>query len=202
MRSALILAGGASDRFGRPKPFEILRGKPILRWIAEAVRPVTDELIVSVADASAEQRSAAILPQAQFVRDRHKSRGPIEGILRGFEAARGDAVLVVPCDAPLLRSALLRLLLERLEGHEAAVPRLGVFDPIRAGYQRTAVRRELERSPDGIASPSALVDRLDTVFVDFPELRSADPHLLSFLDVNRPEDIGRVERAIDSKLDV
>lgn len=191
MRSALVLAGGASSRFGSPKGFVSFRGRPMIAWIADAVGRDADELLVSVADPSAGDRAKAVLPGARVVVDETPGRGPVEGLARGFEAALGEVVLVAPCDAPLLRASLYDALASALGSHEAAVPRLDVFDPVRAVYRREAAVRVLARNP--VPSPSALVDRLRTVVLEEAALRLADPDLRSFLDVNGPEDL---ERAI------
>ena len=160
--------------------------------IADALRPLAGELIVAVGDRPTERRVKALLAGSRVVQDARAATGPIEGFVRGFAAAHGDVVLVAPCDAPLLKTDLYRLLLERMGRHDAAVPRLEVFDPIRAVYRRDAVRSVL-RDAASVGSPSALVDRLDTRFVDQDALRTADPGLVSFLDVNRPEDLLRAE---------
>lgn len=198
MNSALILAGGASFRFGRPKPFELLRGKAMIRWVADAVASFSQELLISVSDEPSGRRLAEILPDARLVPDLRKSRGPIEGLVRGCESALGEVVIVAPCDAPLLRPSFVSLLLDVVSGHEAAVPRLSSIDPVRAVYERGAVLRALEEATGPVESPSALVDRLDVAFVEEDAIRKADPLLLSFFDVNVPEDLVAAERALHS----
>jgi molybdopterin-guanine dinucleotide biosynthesis protein A len=142
---------------------------------------------IGVRDVSARFRVA--VPEARIVRDRHGNRGPIEGLRRGTSVARGDVVLVAPADAPLLQPALYVALLRVLGDHDAAVSRPSVFDPLRAVYRRGAVLRALRASGDAVGSPSALVDRLDAVFLEGAALRDADPTLSSFIDVNRREDL-------------
>jgi molybdopterin-guanine dinucleotide biosynthesis protein A len=189
VRSALVLAGGASSRFGRPKALIEFRGRPMIAWITDVVSRHADELLVSVADPDQADLVRAAVPRALVVQDEAKGRGPIEGLARGFEAAAGELVLVAPCDAPLLRPALHDALVTALGDHEAAVPRIEVFDPVRAVYRREAAVRVLREA--AVPSPSALVDRLRTVVLDEPALRLVDPDLRSFLDVNGPEDLAR-----------
>jgi len=192
MRTGLILAGGDSSRFGSWKVLARFRGRPMVRWVADALLSESDELIVSVRSREQAARLRDVLPEARAVPDERHDRGPIEGFARGFEAARGDVVLVAPCDAPLLQPALYRLLLDVLESHEAAVPRLGAIDPLRAVYRTDAARRGLgERAP---RCPASLVDALRPVLVEADELREADPTLVSFLDANRAEDLRQAVR--------
>jgi len=181
--TALILAGGESRRFGGPKAFEEFEGRRLIVRVSEALDDLVDETIVSVATSEAEPRIRSVLPHAVIVADERPGLGPIEGFRQGFRMARGGRVLVAPCDAPLLRAALYRLLLGRLGDYDAAVPKFGVLDPVRAVYQRSPVVRALEATPT-LASPSALVDRLRAVLVGPDRIRTVDPDLGSFLDVN------------------
>ncbi len=194
--SGLILAGGASSRFGAPKPLATFRGRPLVRWVGDALSSRCAELLVSVGVRDSGDPLRAILPQARLVWDRHSDRGPIEGLHRGCEVAQGDVVLVAPGDAPLLRPQLYDGLLRILGDHEAAVPRPSVMDPVRAVYCRAAALRALDESGDCIRSHSALVDRLDTVFLERDALLRADPSLASFIDVNRREDLGTALEAM------
>jgi len=47
---------------------------------------------------------------------------------------------------------------------------------------------------ESIRSPSALIDRLQGVFLTPDELRKADPELSSFLDVNTRAELEAAER--------
>ena len=196
--TALILAGGSSRRFGRPKALEVVAGTTIVERVVEAVAPFAGEVVVSIAEAPMAETLRRLIPTAAFVIDRRRGKGPIEGIMRGIEVARGERLLLAPCDAPLLRPGLYRLLLASLGDHDAAVPKLDVLDPVRAVYQVAALRRILSRPKVDLPSPSSLVDRLDAVFVLEDQLRTVDPRLDSFLDVNDASDLEPVLARIKS----
>ncbi len=85
----------------------------------------------------------------------------------------GDAALVAPSDAPLLRTELYDRLLAILRDHDAAVPQREVAAPVRAVYRRSVAIRIFAR--DHVPSPYALVDRLDAVFPEGDALLAADP---------------------------
>jgi molybdenum cofactor guanylyltransferase len=191
--SALILAGGESKRFGRPKALVEIAGRPLLAHVADAIASLADETIVSVADTNMEKPLRSILPRATFAYDMKAGRGPIEGFRRGSLAARGEILLVAPCDAPFLRPELYRLLLDVLGEHDAAVPKLAAIDPVRAVFRRDRLLEVFSTLPD-LPSPSALADRLDSVFVRQDRLRTADPDLVSFFDVNTPRDLDQAIR--------
>jgi len=196
--TGLILAGGLSRRLGRPKALEVVAGKTIIERVGEAIAPFAGEVVVSIAEAPMGETLQRLLPTAAFVIDRRPWKGPIEGIMRGTEVARGERLLVAPCDAPLLRPELYRLLFASLGAHDAAVPKIDVLDPVRAVYRVAALRRVLSGRKTALPSPSSLVDRLDAVFVLEEQLRTVDPHLDSFLDMNDASDLETVRARIRS----
>ena len=198
--SALILAGGESRRFGGPKALVEIAGRPLIAHVAHAMASLAGETIVSVASPEGEAQIRPVLPGVVFAHDVHQGRGPIEGFHEGFRAARGDLVLVAPCDAPLLRASLYRLLLEVLGDHDAAVPKLEVPDPVRAVYRRDRVMEVLEASST-VRSPSALVDRLNRVDVPTERLREIDPDLSSFVDVNTQIDLVEALHRLEDRLE-
>ncbi len=191
--TALILAGGSSTRFRASKALVDVAGKAMVQRVFEAVSPFAGQVIVSIADSSMADALRRFTSTAEYVVDERRGLGPIEGIRRGSEIARGERLLVAPCDAPLLRPGLYRLLLEVLGAYDAAVPRLEVLDPVRAVYRRTRVMEILEGDRT-VRSPSALVDRLHYVSVGPDRIRSVDPDLSSFVDVNSRADLDEVLR--------
>ncbi|TMA06109.1 MAG: molybdenum cofactor guanylyltransferase [Methanobacteriota archaeon] len=190
--TALVLAGGESERFGEPKSLVDVAGKPMIRRVVDAIGPLAGEVVVSVAVSAIVPVLQSIVPEASFVVDRQTGRGPIEGFRRGFDIARGDRVLVAPCDAPLLRPELYRLFLRSLGHYESVVPKFDVFDPVRAVYRRQAVARVLRSQKSNVASPSGLVDHLRSRFIDADRIRAVDPDLSSFFDVNTRADLDDV----------
>lgn len=191
--TGLVLAGGGSRRFGETKALAPFDGVPMVRRVCDALATRCDEILVSVAVDADLRAFKLAAPAARIVVDLRVGLGPIEGFSRGFAAAQGEFVLVAPSDAPLLRPELYDGLLAILGDHEAAVPRHEAMDPVRAVYRRDAVARVLRE--DAVVSPSALVDRLDAVFLEGDRLHAADPLGVSFVDVNRREDLDLAARA-------
>lgn len=104
-----VLAGGQSRRFGSDKALAPLGGKPLIEHVIAALAKQTDAVIVCGRE------------WEDWVPDRPGPElGPLGGINAALHcaAARGfDAVLTVPCDAPLLPPDLA----ERLAAHGPAV---------------------------------------------------------------------------------
>jgi len=95
-----ILAGGQSRRFGSNKAAAALEGRALIDWVQAAIAPQVDDLVLCGPNGLADRPAGGL--------------GPLAGINAALHAAaeRGcDAVLSVPCDAPLL-PADLRMRLE------------------------------------------------------------------------------------------
>ncbi|KQW28740.1 hypothetical protein ASE36_09590 [Rhizobium sp. Root274] len=111
----LILGGGLSRRLGEDKTQALLGGEPVLKVIAERLRPQVSALAVNLpAD---HPLAEAYLNIPDTIADRP---GPLAGILAGVQAFEGEAqhLLTVPGDAPFLPRDLAQLLTERLSADE------------------------------------------------------------------------------------
>lgn len=96
--SAGILAGGAGTRFGgQDKGWVEWRGRPLIAWVLEALRPQAGEVLIS-ANRNLERYAAL---GARVVADPGPDEypGPLAGMARLLEAARAEWLLCVPCDA-------------------------------------------------------------------------------------------------------
>lgn len=112
---ALILAGGQGSRMGyRNKGLQMFRGQPLAEHAAAALRPHVHYMAVS-ANHDQDQYQALGLPV--FPDDPgYGLEGPLAGIasaLPQFPAGL-DALLVVPCDVPLLPQDLVPRLAQAL----------------------------------------------------------------------------------------
>ena len=104
MISALLLAAGASRRFGAPKLLQSLNGRPVVRWSAESLAGVTDELVVVVPPDNEDLRRALEGLPVRLVVNAHAAGGMASSLACGV-ASLGDgveAVLVALGDEPLL----------------------------------------------------------------------------------------------------
>ena len=108
--SILLLAGGRGQRMGgADKGLLDWRGKPLIAWLHELTRPLTDDLIISCNRNQSAYRAYA----DQLVSDAENDfPGPLAGIRAGLLQARHSHLLVLPCDAPLMDRVLLESLLD------------------------------------------------------------------------------------------
>ena len=114
MIAAIILAAGASSRFGDHKLLATVNGKPLVRLSVEAVLSSQADtvLVVLGRDAAAVRQSLAELP-VSFVVNPHYENGMGTSLVAGVSALPADieAVLIALGDQPLPRPAIVDRLL-------------------------------------------------------------------------------------------
>lgn len=129
--SALILAGGRSQRMGRDKAWLKVAGRPLLARQIELVRQAgADEVFISGrAGADYTAFGCAVLL------DHCPEAGPLAGVERGLATSTAPLLLVLAVDLPQMTADfLLRLLMECREETGAAPQMRGKLEPLAAVY--------------------------------------------------------------------
>ena len=118
--SGLILAGGRGARMGgADKGLVPHQGRPMAAWVADALRPLAAEIIISANRNAAHYAAFCDRVVADRLPDH---QGPLAGLAAGLAAVRHDWVLTAPCDMPLLTPAVFEALLAAQAAHTTAVP--------------------------------------------------------------------------------
>ena len=164
--SGIVLAGGASRRFGSDKLEAVLEGRSLLGRAVDAVAAVCSEVIVVVAPG--DERSLpdhGDVPIRRAV-DPEPHGGPLVGLLAGLEAAQQPIVVVAGGDMPTLSVdvlvAMVRVLLATEGSTDAAIlvrqrrgPATAGRDPERRGDPGRAptARRGRAQPPGAVRDP-------------------------------------------------
>jgi molybdopterin-guanine dinucleotide biosynthesis protein A len=181
--SLVILAGGLSRRMGHDKA--TLRAGPgtLIEHLARRLAPVVEETIIA---------GGSVHPAfqgARVVADHQPGLGPLAGMLAGLAAANHRHVWVVGCDLPDVEPALGGLLLALADDYEAVVPRPDQEPQgVCALYLRDLAPRIAALLETGERSIKRLLDRSIVRYVASDELRTVDPELRSFRNINTPAD--------------
>jgi len=183
--SAAVMAGGKSRRMGRDKAWlDLGDGRPIVRRVVDVLREVADEVFIVANDDRFRSLGLAVVP------DRFPQGGVLGGIATGVGAAAHDLVLVAACDMPLLRPEMFRLLIERSEGADAVVPRVGdEYEALHALYTKACLPAMERALASGRMRIISFFDDVRVRLLYEPELRARDPLLRTFTNVNTPEEL-------------
>ena len=210
-RAAIILAGGKAKRFQttqdkwQDKALAELDGKPLLVHAIENIQDIVDEIVVVV------NENESRISQYQNVLEKYHVKnarivtdlkiknlsGPLIAILTGLKFANADYCITIPCDVPMLNPKVAEYLFDEINGSFVAVPMWpnGRLETLLMVLERKStleianVLCQLGRShPDDIIRGS-----LKTLFVSpLGEIKTLDPELRSFVNINCPEDLSRL----------
>jgi molybdopterin-guanine dinucleotide biosynthesis protein A len=197
-KSAVILAGGFSRRFGKDKGLVVLAGKPLILHVIDRVSKVVDEVLVVVSSKDQKNKFEIILGEkANLIIDKDDSQTPLVGAITGFESAKDEYSLLLPCDTPLISIQIVEFLLGMCINRSAVIPRWpsGYIEPLQAVYHTksalTAAKRALAQ---GNRNMRSMIDNLRGVrYVSTMVLEQLEPDLLTFFNVNTPQDLKKAE---------
>jgi 2-C-methyl-D-erythritol 4-phosphate cytidylyltransferase len=150
---AIVVAGGAGTRFGRPKQFAPLAGRLVLDWSVEAARSVAEGVVVVLPP---DQIGLSDSVQADLVVAGGVLRS--DSVRAGLGALPDDADIVVVHDAarPLAGAFLFEAVVAAVvAGADAAIPGVVVSDTVKKIDDEWMV--------------SATVDRTGLVLVQTPQ---------------------------------
>jgi molybdopterin-guanine dinucleotide biosynthesis protein A len=187
--TAIILAGGNSQRMGRDKANLLLGEQTLLQRVTATMQQVFPRVIVSVR----QPRPEINLPQ---VCDEPASEGmpagggPLAGLVASLSRITTPWAFVVACDMPFVEPAVVELLAKFRCQYQGVVPVVqGHPQPLAAFYASSclAVMRESLLTQD--KSLRGVLKQLDVCYVDQTGMLDADPHLRSFFDLDTPQDV-------------
>ena len=182
---------------GRPKA-ELKFGVNTLleRMVAELRRSFPEIVLVT---SPAGLPKAGRLGEVRVVRDEREYEGPLPALALGLSAIRFDYAFVCGCDSPFLRAELASSLCAMLEHYDAVVPEIaGLVQPLHAVYRKRCIAAINSMIAAGQARLAQVVQALSVRKVGEQELRALDPELLSFINVNTPEDYQRALRLVSA----
>lgn len=130
-----------------------------------------------------------------FARDLTPHEGPLAGVIAGLEAISAGWALIASCDAPLVQTPLLALLAGyRAESVQAVLANVdGRLQPFPAVVSRESLPRLRAAFAAGERRIGRVLEQLPHVAIPEATLRSVDPQLLSFRNVNSPGDLAALE---------
>jgi molybdopterin-guanine dinucleotide biosynthesis protein A len=184
--SAALLLGGASQRMGRDKALLPLGDGPAATRLARLLAELFEDVLLVGGEPPADAPGRRVADEAG-------PRCALRGVASALAAAREERVLVLATDLMEMTPDLL-LALSAFPEADAVVPRAGGFaQPLCAIYRRApalaAARACLAREKLALM---ALLDALDTRWLEGDDLAALDPHGRALANVNSPEDYARV----------
>ncbi len=188
--AGVVIAGGSSRRMGRDKALIPFMDKPLIRHPLDLLSRFFDEVIVVANNGE----GYAHLGFPVFP-DRREERGALVGLLSGLAAVESPRAFFTACDMPFIAPGLIDLLVsEARPGIQAVVPEgPDGLEPLLAVYSRECLETMERLIDQGSLKITSLLAEVPTTIVPPVRVADVDPDYRSFVNLNSPDDIERVE---------
>jgi molybdopterin-guanine dinucleotide biosynthesis protein A len=188
--AGIILSGGRNTRMeGRNKAFLTINGQSFLDRIVAVVTACCDEALLVTREP--ERYTGRGL---RVVTDILAARSALTGVHAGLVNMQADFGMVVGCDTPLIKTGVLRTLMQAVEPDvDIVVPASGAyFQPLSAVYAKRCapfIEDQLLRGDLKIAN---LFARVTVKKIPYDDFRASDDRLVSFFNINTADDLKKV----------
>ena len=192
--TGVILSGGLNTRFGGTnKAFSSVGGRRIIDRLLDVFTDLFDEIILVT-----NHPEQFLQWDLTIVTDIFDLRSSLTGIHTGLFYANNPNAFFSACDTPFLQKELVETLVEQIEHKiDIIMPETTAgFEPLCAIYSK----RCLKPAEDHLKANKLKIQwafRSNRIkHIPENQLRSVDPELRSFFNINTPEDLARAETMI------
>jgi molybdopterin-guanine dinucleotide biosynthesis protein A len=192
--TGVILSGGLNTRFdGENKAFISVGGRRIIDRLLDVFSDLFDEIILVT-----NHPELFLQWDLTIVTDIFDLRSSLTGIHTGLFYSNNPYAFFSACDTPFLKKELVEILVKQIEQKiDIIMPETAAgFEPLCAIYSK----RCLKAAEDHLKANKVKIQwafRSNRIR-NIPEnqLRTVDPELRSFLNINTPEDLVRAQEMI------
>ena len=188
MLSAVIQAGGESRRMGKDKALLPFLNQTLIERVIQRVLPLADEVLVTTNHPQDYQFLG--LP---LISDILPGRGALGGLYTALCAASQPLVAVLACDMPFLNASLIAYQRDLMLNpqFDVSIPRTDEgMEPFHAIYRRRTCLEPVKNALDNDQwRVDAWYNQVQLRILPTEEIQRYDPQLLSFLNINTPEDL-------------
>jgi molybdopterin-guanine dinucleotide biosynthesis protein A len=185
--SGVILAGGASNRFGGiTKSNIVLRGERIISRIINNINDIFDEIIIVTNDPSEFREFTS----CKIIGDHYMKAGPLGGIHSALKSSANDAIFVFAGDMPFLKKEIIAEQINQfcLNDYDILIPLIGEFiEPLHSIY-RITVLGDLESFLTGEKNRSVR-DFIKLLNVGYLKIEDSEENKRAFTNINSQSDI-------------
>ena len=184
----IVLAGGRGRRMGGAKGGLKLDGVTLVETVIGRLRELFDNVVISSAGGDSFRNVDAI-----EVADIYPDCGSLGGLHAGLSTVTSPRAFAIACDMPFVNPGLVKLLVSRPGEFEVVVPRIadGKLEPLHAVYSKSCMPHMESLLESGNLRIFDFFDRVRVEYVEVDRITGIDPEMLSFFNVNTPEDLER-----------
>ena len=188
------MAGGQNERFsGMNKAFISVGGKRILDRIYQIFDSLFDEVILVANDPL-----RYLEWDFHIVSDIFPFRSSLTGIHTGLFFTNNFYTFFTACDIPFLKKELVETIIDSIEsGIDAIIPESPKgIEPLCAVYSKRCLKPVENNLIQKELKIKQFFKKIRVKKLPENVLRGKDPELVSFFNINTPDDLARAERII------
>jgi molybdopterin-guanine dinucleotide biosynthesis protein A len=191
--TGIILSGGLNSRIGLNKAFLEISGKRIIERTVLLFTNLFQEVIVVTKEPLIYEYL-----DVRIVTDVEKVTGSLMGVYSGLLSSTNEYNFIAACDMPLLDEDVIRHIISKSRGYDAAVPFCqGRLQSLHAVYSKRCIHALEELINSGNLKIARLFEKIKTCRVEEEELKKIDPDLKSFININTKEDLRYVQEMLE-----
>lgn len=182
--TGIILAGGKSSRMNDDKGLIFYKQKPFIQYVIDAVQPLVGEIII------VSSSSEYDIFKQKRVADLIKNVGPLAGIYTGLFYSKTKDNLILSCDIPLIKTAILSQLIDQTEEFVQVVQieSQNKTMPLIAFYKKESMRTCLNLIESGERRVRFFVDQLKSKTVKIDDITAK-----YVTNINTPEELKKIK---------
>jgi molybdenum cofactor guanylyltransferase len=190
--TGVILSGGLSTRFnGKNKAFISVGGIRILDRLYQIFSDLFDEIILVTNDPG-----QFVKWDLTIVTDIFPVRSSLTGIHAGLFYMKNSFGFFAACDTPFLNKDLVEVLLENIEiNKDIIMPETTAgVEPLCAIYSKRCLNTAEHHIKQNKFKIQRALGKHQWKIIPESQLRTKDPELKSFFNINTPADLARAEQ--------
>ena len=178
--TGVLLAGGKSSRYGKPKMFEQWRHEPLYMVAVHAFDAQNWPLVIAT---NAALRPHFDVPHATFIVEQQPHEGPLYALAQVMTQVDAAWYFVVAADMPYLNAAFMQMLAAHITADiDAIIPTVnGKWQPLAGLYHRRTLQQATQALAHNRRSMRALLDEVRVQFVAIDDAKL-------FLNINAAAD--------------
>ena len=186
--TGLVLAGGKGRRMGSvDKGLQPLRGKAMVHWVLERLRPQVADVIINANQNQGHYAYYGHLVVSDEIGD---FAGPLAGLHAGLKNAMRPYMVTVPCDSPFLPADLVERLHAGMAAADAQLAVAKTGDQVHPVFAlvRTAVLPHLENYLQGGGR------KIDAWYASLKTIEVSFDDEAAFSNINTREELSAHDR--------
>ena len=193
--TGVILAGGMNTRFyGQDKAFLSIGGKRIIDHLYSIFNALFEDIILVTNDPH-----KYLEWDINIVTDLFPVRSSLTGIHAGLFYTLNPFAFFAACDTPFLKKEIVETIIDNIEQRvDMVIPETSAgLEPLCAVYSKECLKPVEQHINQNKFKIQQLFQKRRVKKIPENILREKDPELISFFNINTPEDQEKAEKIIE-----